>query len=84
MSPKHLSPRSTLINPLNPKCFQALTLTFPEIISEDSSSRFQVLDGFPMLYERAKAKLLEPQANCQHELLIIGPSAQWYACEEEY
>ena len=79
-----MSPRSTLINPLNPKCFQALTLAFPEIISEDSSSRFQVLDGFPMLYERAKAKLLEPQANCQHELLIIGPSAQWYACEEEY
>ena len=73
-----------LINPLNPKCFQALTLTFPEIISEDSSSRFQVLDGFPMLYERAKAKLLEVQANCQPEILIIRPSAQWYACEEEY
>lgn len=59
MSPKHLSPGSMSINPLNPKCFQALTLTFPEIISEDSSSRFQVLDGFSMLYERAKAKLLE-------------------------
>ncbi|KAK7857463.1 hypothetical protein CFP56_017650 [Quercus suber] len=71
-------------NPLNPKCFQALTLAFPEIISEDSSSGFQVLDGFPMLYERAKAKLLEVQANCQPEILIIRPSAQWYACEEEY
>nr|POE61255.1 hypothetical protein CFP56_61769 [Quercus suber] len=84
MSPKNLSPRSMMINPLNPKCFQALTLTFPEIISEDSSSRFQVLDGFPILYKRAKAKLLEAQANCQPELLIIRPSAQWYACEEEY
>ncbi|KAF3954634.1 hypothetical protein ACB098_04G042700 [Castanea mollissima] len=68
----------------NPECFQALTLTFPDIISEDSSSRFQVLDGFPKLYERAKAKLLEAQAHCQPAPLIIRPSAQWYACEEEF
>ena len=68
----------------NPECFQALTLTFPNIISEDSSSRFQVLDGFPKLYERAKAKLSEAQAHCQPAPLIIRPSAQWYACEEEF
>uniref|UniRef100_A0A2N9FT05 DNA repair metallo-beta-lactamase domain-containing protein n=1 Tax=Fagus sylvatica TaxID=28930 RepID=A0A2N9FT05_FAGSY len=68
----------------NPECFQALTLTHPEIISEDSSSRFQVLDGFPKLYERAKAMLVEAQANFQPEPLIIRPSTQWYACEEEY
>lgn len=68
----------------NPECFQALTLTFPDIISEDSSSRFQVLDGFPKLYERAKVKLLEAQAHCQPAPLIIRPSAQWYACEEEF
>ncbi|KAE7998333.1 hypothetical protein FH972_002890 [Carpinus fangiana] len=67
-----------------PECFQALTLTFPGIISEDPSSRFRVLDGFPKLYERAKAKLVEAQANFQPEPLIIRPSAQWYACEEEY
>jgi DNA cross-link repair 1A protein len=66
-----------------PECFQALTLTFPGIISEDPS-RFQVLDGFPKLYERAKAKLVEARANFQPEPLIIRPSAQWYACEEEY
>nr|POF20246.1 5' exonuclease apollo [Quercus suber] len=43
-----------------------------------------VLDGFPKLYERAKAKLLEAQAHCQPAPLIIRPSAQWYACEEEF
>ena len=68
----------------NPECFQALTLTFPDIISEDSSSHFQVLDGFPKLYERAKAKFLEAQAHCQPAPLIIRPSAQWYACVEEF
>lgn len=67
----------------NPECFQALKLTFPGIISEDPSSRFQVLDGFPKLYERAKAKLMEAQANFQSEPLIIRTSAQWYACAEE-
>lgn len=68
----------------NPDCFQALTLTFPKIISEDPSSRFQMFDGFPKLYERAKAKLVEARANFQPEPLIIRASAQWYACEEEY
>ncbi|XP_031263294.1 uncharacterized protein LOC116121482 isoform X1 [Pistacia vera] len=68
----------------NPECFQSLMLTVPEILSDDPSSRFQMFDGFPKLYERASAKLAEAQANFQPEPLIIRPSAQWYACEEEY
>ena len=45
----------------NPECFRALTLTAPKILSEDPSSHFQVLEGFPRLNERAKAKLTEAQ-----------------------
>ncbi|KAA8531073.1 hypothetical protein F0562_005782 [Nyssa sinensis] len=67
----------------NPECFYALTLTVPEILSQDSSSRFQVFEGFPRLYERAKAKLTEARANFQPEPLIIRPSAQWYVCDDE-
>lgn len=66
----------------NPECFQSLTLMVPEVLSEDPSSRFRMLDGFPKLYERASAVLAEAQANFQPEPLIIRPSAQWYACEE--
>ncbi|KDP42592.1 hypothetical protein JCGZ_24366 [Jatropha curcas] len=66
----------------NPECFQALTHTVPQILTEDPSSRFHVFDGFPKLSERAAAKLAEAQANFQPEPLIIRPSAQWYACEE--
>ena len=66
------------------ECFQALTLTFLDIISEDSLSLFQVLDGFPKLYEKTKAKLLKAQVLCQPAPLIIHPSAQWYACVEEF
>ncbi|GAY56896.1 hypothetical protein CUMW_175420 [Citrus unshiu] len=67
----------------NPECFQSLTLMVPEVLSEDPSSRFRMLDGFPKLYERASAMLAEAQANFQPEPLIIRPSAQWYACEED-
>ncbi|KAJ9177809.1 hypothetical protein P3X46_012981 [Hevea brasiliensis] len=67
----------------NPECFHALTLTVPQVITQDPSSRFHVFDGFPKLYERAAAKLVEAQANSQPEPLIIRPSAQWYACEED-
>lgn len=41
-----------------------------------------MLDGFPRLYEKAKAMLTEAKANLQPEPLFIRPSAQWYACEE--
>ncbi|XP_004288106.1 PREDICTED: protein artemis-like [Fragaria vesca subsp. vesca] len=67
----------------NPEYFDALTVIAPEIISQDPSSRFQVLDSFPKLNERAKAKLAEAQVNLKPEPLIIRPSAQWYACEVE-
>lgn len=67
----------------NPECFNALTLTVPEILSQDPSSRFHLFDGFPKLYERAKAKLMEAQANLKPEPLIIRPSAMWYACEDD-
>ncbi|PON37181.1 Metallo-beta-lactamase [Parasponia andersonii] len=67
----------------NPECFHALTLTVPEILSQDPSSRFHLFDGFPKLYGRAKAKIMEAQANLKPEPLIIRPSAQWYACEDD-
>ncbi|XP_062007303.1 DNA ligase 6 [Rosa rugosa] len=67
----------------NPEYFDALTVIAPEIISQDPSSRFQVLDAFPKLNERAKAKLAEAHVNLKPEPLIIRPSAQWYACEVE-
>ncbi|KAL3641869.1 hypothetical protein CASFOL_012684 [Castilleja foliolosa] len=66
----------------NLECFKSLQLIVPEIISEDPSSRFQLFDGFPKLYERAEAKIAEARANSQHEPLIIRPSSQWYACDE--
>ncbi|KAL3528078.1 hypothetical protein ACH5RR_012734 [Cinchona calisaya] len=70
-------------NEKNPECYQALELTVPGILSRDSSCRFQLFDGFPKLCERAETKIAEACANFQHEPLIIRPSAQWYACEEE-
>ncbi|KAH6758107.1 hypothetical protein C2S52_022993 [Perilla frutescens var. hirtella] len=66
----------------NLECFNSLKLIVPEIISEDPSSRFQLFDGFPKLYERAEAKIAEARANFQREPLIIRPSSQWYACNE--
>lgn len=67
----------------NPEYFDALTVIAPEIISQDPSSRFQMLDAFPKLNERAKEKLTEAQVNLKPEPLIIRPSAQWYAYEVE-
>ncbi|KAJ9541727.1 hypothetical protein OSB04_028233 [Centaurea solstitialis] len=66
----------------NPECFQALSLIVPHILSQDPSSRFHILDGFPRLPERAEAKLAEARANFQPEPLIIRPSAQWYVFED--
>ncbi|KAK6125582.1 hypothetical protein DH2020_040675 [Rehmannia glutinosa] len=66
----------------NLDCFKSLELVVPEIISQDPSSRFQLFDGFPKLYERAEAKIAEARANFEHEPLIIRPSSQWYACVE--
>lgn len=66
-----------------PECFKNLVVTVPEILCEDPSSRFHLFDGSPGLYERARAKLVEAKATLQPEPLIVRPSAQWYACEEE-
>lgn len=66
----------------NPDCYQALKLTVPEVLSDDSSSRFHVFDAFPKLSERAEAKLAEARSNSQPEPLIIRPSAQWYVYDE--
>lgn len=68
----------------HPESLRSLALTFPEILSEDPSSRFHLFDAFPRLFERAKAKLEEARISLQPEPLIIRPSSQWYACEEEY
>ncbi|XP_006350962.1 5' exonuclease Apollo [Solanum tuberosum] len=65
-----------------PECFQALELMVPEILAEDTSSRFQLFDGFPKLYQRAEAKIAQARSDSQHEPLIIRASAQWYACDD--
>ncbi|KAJ1286513.1 hypothetical protein BS78_03G357900 [Paspalum vaginatum] len=59
-------------------CFKALSLTAPEIITGDSSSRFQMV-GFHQLYVRASKELAEAKVNLQPEPLFIRPSTQWYA-----
>nr|XP_017257753.1 PREDICTED: uncharacterized protein LOC108227222 isoform X2 [Daucus carota subsp. sativus] len=66
----------------NPECYHLLKLTVPDILTEDSSSRFHMFDGFPNLSERAEAKLADSRNRSQPEPLIIRPSAQWYACED--
>ncbi|XP_021970656.1 protein artemis [Helianthus annuus] len=66
----------------NPECFQSLSLTVPDIISHDPSSRFHLFDGYPRLSERAEAKLAEARANLQPDPLIIRPSAQWFVYED--
>ncbi|KAI4330121.1 hypothetical protein MLD38_028427 [Melastoma candidum] len=66
------------------QCHLALTLTFPDIISDDASSRFHLFSAFPRLQDRAQAMILEAQENSWPEPLIIRPSTQWYACEEVY
>lgn len=63
------------------ECYKSLELIVPEIISQDSSSRLQLFDGFPKLYERAEAMFAEARANFQPEPLIIRSSSQWYACD---
>lgn len=63
----------------NSDCFKALSLTTPEIITDDASCRFQIV-GFHQLYDSASKKLEGARANFQPEPLFIRPSTQWYAC----
>ncbi|KAF7025157.1 hypothetical protein CFC21_037386 [Triticum aestivum] len=63
----------------NSDCFKALSLTAPEIITDDPSCRFQIV-GFHHLYDNASKKLEGARASLQPEPLFIRPSTQWYAC----
>ncbi|KAG1328142.1 5' exonuclease Apollo [Cocos nucifera] len=62
----------------NSDCFHSLFHVAPEVLSQDASSRFQVV-GFPGLHERASEKFAQARAALQPEPLFIRPSAQWYA-----
>ncbi|CAM0910659.1 unnamed protein product [Alopecurus aequalis] len=62
----------------NSGCYHTLSLVAPEILTEDTSSRFQVIE-FPRLSERATEMLALARAKQQPEPLIIRPSSQWYA-----
>lgn len=62
----------------NSECYHTLSLVAPEILTEDASSRFQVIE-FPRLSERAMEMLALARARQQPEPLIIRPSTQWYA-----
>ncbi|KAL6840170.1 hypothetical protein ACP4OV_029980 [Aristida adscensionis] len=62
----------------NLDCFKALSLTAPEVITDDPSSRFQIV-GFYQLYDRASKELEQARASLQPEPLFIRPSTQWFA-----
>ncbi|XP_020572670.1 protein artemis [Phalaenopsis equestris] len=66
----------------NPDCFNVLSLMAPEILSKDASCRFQLIEGFPSLNERASKKIAEARANFQPEPLFIRPSTQWYTTND--
>lgn len=65
-----------------PECFNVLSLIAPEILSNDASSRFQLVEGFPSLNERASKKIAEAKANFLPEPLFIRPSTQWYTTND--
>ncbi|KAF3791778.1 5' exonuclease Apollo [Nymphaea thermarum] len=69
---------------VNAEYYEALTIIASDVITDDSSSRFQVCEGFPRFYEKAETKLAAARANLQPEPLFIRPSTQWYACREDY
>ncbi|KAG8054503.1 hypothetical protein GUJ93_ZPchr0001g29874 [Zizania palustris] len=62
----------------NSDCFRVLSLTAPDIITDDPSCRFQVV-GFHNLYDKACAKIEEARTSLQPGPLFIRPSTQWYA-----
>ncbi|KAG6530184.1 hypothetical protein ZIOFF_012406 [Zingiber officinale] len=55
-----------------------LLLVAPQILSDDASSRFQVI-GLSELNDKVSAEPAEARANLQPEPLFIRPSVQWYA-----
>ncbi|XP_078434156.1 DNA repair metallo-beta-lactamase family protein [Wolffia australiana] len=66
-----------------PQCFMSLSLTAPEILTEDPSSRFQVCEAFPRLGARAKAGIAEARTRVEPGSVFIRPSAMRYAIGEE-
>lgn len=62
--------------------YKALELIDPDILTQDPSSRFHLLDGFPKLCETARTLLADAQTNFLSEPLVIRPSTQWYVREE--
>ncbi|XP_050947598.1 uncharacterized protein LOC103499615 isoform X2 [Cucumis melo] len=60
--------------------YKALELIDPDILTQDSSSRFHLLDGFPKLCQTARTLLADAQN--LSEPLVIRPSTQWYVREE--
>ncbi|XP_078181516.1 uncharacterized protein LOC144575301 [Carex rostrata] len=62
----------------SPDCFNTLALTAPHVVSNDPSSRFQVV-RFQGMYQRARETLINAQINHQPKPLFIRPSTQWYA-----
>ncbi|XP_038901492.1 uncharacterized protein LOC120088341 [Benincasa hispida] len=62
--------------------YKALELIDPDILTQDPSSRFHLIDGFPKLCQTAKTLLADAQTNFQSGPLVIRPSTQWYVREE--
>ncbi|KAJ3678068.1 hypothetical protein LUZ60_001871 [Juncus effusus] len=65
-----------------PKCYRALSHTAPQIISNDPSSRFQII-GFPGLRKNAESAILNSFKNLQSPPLFIRTSTQWYAMQSK-
>ncbi|GLJ54790.1 hypothetical protein SUGI_1176840 [Cryptomeria japonica] len=66
-----------------PEYHAIVSFLVPELLTEDTSCRFHVCEGFPKLYERAKAKFAMAEKSGQPKPLFIRPSTQWYICEEK-
>ncbi|CAN6458631.1 unnamed protein product [Victoria cruziana] len=68
---------------VNAEFYEALKTIVSDVITDDSSPRFQVCEGFPRFYEKAETKLAAARSSLQQEPLFIRPSTQWYACSKD-
>ncbi|KAF3341008.1 protein artemis [Carex littledalei] len=66
----------------DPDCFHVISHIAPDVITNDSSTRFHVI-GFPKLSEKAIRKFTEARTNNEPEPLFIRPTTQWYANHED-
>lgn len=56
-----------------------LEVVLPQILEPDpSKTRFHVCEGFPKLYERARARFAEAELRGCPPPLFLRPSAQWF------